>query len=125
MFLANAHTGALPIAQVAVGSGTPNLLSLEQRKPLTGDPRPKIARLDFRKQGVGLDTQSQSDAYVAGQARLGLLRTSYGIPDGDGHAPTQVNIPQVSQATAQAAHSVRVNEIDCVLFDPVHGIEVS
>jgi oxygen-independent coproporphyrinogen III oxidase len=125
MFLANAHTGALLIAEVAVGGGTPNLLALEQRKPFMDDLRPKIARLDSRKQAVGLDTQSQSDAYVAAQARLGLLRTSYGIPDGDGHAPTQVNIPQVSQATAQAAHSVRVNEIDRVSFDPVHGIEVS
>jgi oxygen-independent coproporphyrinogen III oxidase len=122
--LVSGHTGALPIAQIAMGGGTPNFLSLEQLERLMHDLHEKFELLPSREQGIELDPRFLDEAYVAALPRLGFNRVSYGIQDFDEQVQTLINRHQSFEQTALAVQSARTAGIDSVSFDLVYGLPI-
>jgi oxygen-independent coproporphyrinogen III oxidase len=122
--LVSGHTGALPIAQIALGGGTPNFLSLEQLERLMLDLGEKFELLPTREQSIELDPRFLNESYVAALPQLGFNRVSYGIQDFDEQVQTLINRHQSFEQTAKAVQSARTAGIDSVSFDLVYGLPI-
>jgi len=122
--LVNSHTGALPIAQIAFGGGTPNFLSVAQLQRLMADLASKFDLLPGREQGIELDPRFLDAAYVAALPALGFNRVSYGVQDFDQQVQTLIHRFQTFEQTASAVEAARTVGISSVSFDLVYGLPI-
>ena len=122
--LVNSHTGALSIAQIALGGGTPNFLSLVQLQRLMADLASKFDLLPGREQGIELDPRFLNAAYIAALPALGFNRVSYGVQDFDQQVQTLIHRFQTFEQTASAVLAARAAGISSVSFDLVYGLPI-
>ncbi len=122
--LVGSHTGALPIAQIALGGGTPNFLSAAQLQRLMFDLASKFDLLPGREQGIELDPRFLDAAYIAALPALGFNRVSYGVQDFDQQVQTLIHRFQTFEQTASAVQAARAVGINSVSFDLVYGLPI-
>ena len=122
--LVNAHTGALPLAQIALGGGTPNFLTMAQLQSLMADLAQKFDLMRGREQGIELDPRFLDAAYVAALPALGFNRVSFGVQDFDQQVQTLIHRFQTFEQTLIAMQAARAAGISSVSFDLVYGLPI-
>ena len=122
--LVHLHTGALPIAQIALGGGAPNFLSVTQLRRLMSDIASKFDLMPEREQGIELDPRFLDAAYVAALPALGFNRVSYGVQDFDQQVQTLIHRLQTFEQTAAAVNAARAVGIGSISFDLVYGLPI-
>lgn len=122
--LVSSHTGAIPIAQIALGGGTPNFLSVPQLQRLMADLASKFELLHARERGIELDPRFLDAAYIAALPELGFNRVSYGVQDFDQRVQTLIHRFQTFEQTASAVQAARAVGINSVSFDLVYGLPI-
>lgn len=122
--LVSSHTGAVPVAQIALGGGTPNFLSVPQLQRLMADLASKFELLRAREQGIELDPRFLDAAYIAALPELGFNRVSYGVQDFDQRVQTLIHRFQTFEQTASAVQAARAVGINSVSFDLVYGLPI-
>ena len=122
--LVSSRTGAVPIAQIALGGGTPNFLSVAQLQRLMTGLARKFDLMRTREQSIELDPRFLDAAYIAALPELGFNRVSYGVQDFDQRVQTLIHRFQTFGQTASAVRAARAVGITSVSFDLVYGLPI-
>src|SRR5690606_23430858 len=112
------------VIQVHLGGGTPNFLDGGQLQELMETLRSqfRFSRSPGRDISIELDPRFVSPADIAGMARLGFNRASFGVQDFDPAVQQAVNRIQSVEETRAVVDACRANGFRSVNVDLIYGL---